>query len=153
MRKIVMVLSMLVACGGTAVPPPSAPPPTPTSGPSADLDAPRASPSGGSSDGVTCEQIRLEYIEEINVQGERGPADLTAEDFGRLLNQGSFLDACQVPTTSHAQICAAVRAGAAVGVTVALDPSDVSLEVCVARQIRAISFPSHPKTDFVTVRF
>jgi hypothetical protein len=153
MRSIAMVLPMLAACGGAPAAPPSAPSTTSTLAVPSPTPRPRATSSGGSSDGVTCEQIRETYVEEINVQGDNGPADLRAEDFGKILNQGTFLDACQVPTTTHAEICAAVRGGAAVGVTVSLQPADVDLEVCVAKQIRTIAFPSHPKTDFVTVRF
>jgi hypothetical protein len=81
-----------------------------------------------------------------------GQADLTAKDFA-VLNNGSYLNACEVPETSKIQVCVAVRGGAAVGVTVTIDPPSPDLEVCVAKQVRALAFASHPKMDVVRVRF
>ena len=82
-----------------------------------------------------------------------GQADLTAKDFAAVLNNGAYLAPCEVPESSKIQICVAVRAGAAVGVTVALDPVNPDLEVCVARQVRALAFAAHPKMDIVRVQF
>ena len=46
-----------------------------------------------------------------------------------------------------------MRAGAAFGVTVSLEPSNPDLEVCVAKQVRALAFAPHPKMDIVRVQF
>jgi hypothetical protein len=70
-----------------------------------------------------------------------------------VLNNGSYLNPCDVPQTSKVRICAAVQNGHAVGVTVQLDPSSTEMEICVAGQVRQLSFPGHPKMDFVNVTF
>lgn len=114
--------------------------------------APTAAPKGGSSDGITCEDAQAQNVEEIDMRGG-GQADLTVKDFAAVLNHGAYLAPCEVPESSKIQICAAIRSGAAAGVTVALDPSNPELEVCVARQVRALAFATHPKMDIVRVRF
>jgi hypothetical protein len=112
----------------------------------------QAATSGGSSDGTTCEQARDQYTEEINLQG--GPApDLKAEDFAAVLNNGSYMNPCDVPSTSKVRICAAVQNGRAVGVTVLLDPPSTDIEICVAGQVRQLPFPSNAKLDVVNVSF
>jgi hypothetical protein len=120
-------------------------------GPPTDTARPAAA-SPGSSDGVTCEQAREQYVEEIDMRAE-GPADLTAADYAGVLNQGTYLASCDVPETSHARICVAVQNGSAVGVTVSVDPSEANLELCIARQVRALTFPAHPKMDVARVQF
>jgi len=111
-----------------------------------------AATRGGSSDGTTCEQARDQYTEEINLQG--GPAaDLKAEDFAAVLNNGSYMNPCDVPSTSKVRICAAVQNGRAVGVTVLLDPPSTDIEICVAGQVRKLPFPPNAKMDVVNVTF
>jgi hypothetical protein len=123
----------------------------PSSPPNARTSSAKAA-SNGSSDGMTCEQAQAEYVEEIGME-RRGPADLTAADLGAVLNAGTYLDPCDVAPATQVQICVAVRNGGAIGVTVTLDPPDAALEVCVARQVRELSFPVHPKMDIARVRF
>jgi eukaryotic-like serine/threonine-protein kinase len=106
----------------------------------------------GSSDGTTCAEARAQYVEEIDMQGGGGP-DLTASDLGSVLNNGAYMLPCEVPETSQVQICAAVKSGIAIGVTVALTPSNPELERCVAQQVRGLAFPAHPKMDVAMVRF
>ena len=101
---------------------------------------------------MTCEQAKEQYVEEIDMHAN-GPADLTAADYAGVLNQGTYLASCDVPESSHAQICVAVQNGVAVGVTVSVDPSDPNVELCIARQVRALAFPSHPKMDVARVQF
>ena len=50
-------------------------------------------------------------------------------------------------------ICAAVQNGHAVGVTVRTDPKDGKTSSCIAGQIRALSFPSHPRLEVTTTTF
>ena len=144
----------IAACGGT-LPVPHADDPV-VSSPRrlAGLTAAPTSsqPLGGSSDGTTCEQARDQYVEEMNLQGPK-TADLKAEDFAAVLNSGTYLTACSVPDTSKVRVCAAVQNGRAVGVTVAVDPPNPETEVCVAGQVRLLSFPVHPKLDVVNVKF
>ena len=107
----------------------------------------------GSSDGTTCEQARESYVEEVNIKGPAGQADLSADDFAAVLNKGTYLDPCAVPSSSKLRICAAVQNGQAVGVTVAAEPSASDVEICVAKEVRKLAFPTHSKMDVVNVQF
>jgi len=153
LRLAVMGLLLVNGCGGSS----SAAAPTRASGPTFPTETGQAptpiTPSGkGSSDGTTCEQARESYVEEINV-GARGQSDLSADDFAAVLNRGTYLEPCAVPTTSKLRICAAVQNGQAIGVTVAAEPSASDLEICIAKEVRKLAFPSHVKMDVVNVQF
>ena len=50
-------------------------------------------------------------------------------------------------------ICAAVQRGRAVGVTVVTRPANGRVQSCVARAVRGLRFPSHPKLDVARTRF
>jgi hypothetical protein len=140
------------ACGGSNGAPPATRPPEPVI--VGDTPRPAASgPSGkGSSDGTTCEQARDAYVEEINVAA-RGQADLSADDFAAVLNKGTYLEPCAVPNTSKLRVCAAVQNGQAIGVTVTADPAAPDVEICVAKEVRKLAFPTHVKLDVVNVQF
>jgi len=105
------------------------------------------------SGGMSCEQARARYIEEINVGGPRGQADLTANQFGSVLNSGSYIIGCGTPQSMHVNVCAAVQNGRAVGVTVSTEPPNGGIANCIANAVRRMSFPSNPKLDVATTRF
>ena len=152
---ILMALAAVSGCGASTAET-TAPARTiaaaPQESPTAEPTTTSATPNAGSSDGVTCEEARAQYVEQIDMQSG-GPADLRAEDFGQVLNHGAYLEPCNVPHDSHIRICAAIREGAAVGVTVSLAPAASETEICLAKQVRGLAFPSHPKMDFVIVQF
>jgi|SRR5882672_2691399 len=153
-RSTCVALSLLGCGGASSTAPASAEPISHTGArhPVAD-GTPAPSPkSGGSSDGITCEDAQAQNVEEVDLHGG-GQVDLTAKDFAAVLNNGTYLAPCEVPEASKIQICVAVRGGGAVGVTVTLDPSNPDLEVCVAKQVRTLAFASHPKMDIVRVHF
>ena len=70
-----------------------------------------------------------------------------------VLNRGSYLNACGVPSSMEVNVCAAVQNGRAVGVTVTTRPSNPGIASCIARQVRGISFPSHPRLDVARTTF
>ena len=155
-RVLIWVSFAAGACGGAAAPAgKGSSEPVVSSGPrhAAVSASPAAASAGGSSDGTTCEQARDQYVEEINVGGPAQAADLKAEDFAAVLNNGGYLNPCEVPTTSKVIICASVQNGRAVGVTVLLDPPNPPVEICVAGQVRQLAFPAHAKLDVVNVTF
>ena len=90
--------------------------------------------------------------DEVSI-GARAEADLSADDFAAVLNRGTYLEPCAVPSSSKLRICAAVQNGQAVGVTVALEPYAPEVEVCVAKEVRRLAFPVHAKMDVVSVQF
>jgi len=105
------------------------------------------------SGGMSCEQARARYIEEINVGGPKGQADLTANQFGSVLNNGSYITACGTPGSMHVNVCAAVQNGRAVGVTITTEPPNAGIASCIASHVRRMGFPSNPKLDVATTRF
>ncbi|AUX32851.1 hypothetical protein SOCE836_049990 [Sorangium cellulosum] len=116
-----------------------------------------ARPSGGGSyptlgGGMSCEAAQARYVEEYKL-GNNGPADLTAGAYGNVLNRGTYLNACGVPSTMEVSVCAAVQNGRAVGVTVTTSPSSPGMASCIAGQIRGMSFPSHPRLDVARTTF
>ena len=152
-RLFAVGLVLVSGCGGSnsAATPSRAPEPTiPTE--TGRGTSPVTASGKGSSDGTTCEQARDSYVEEINV-GARGQSDLSADDFAAVLNRGTYLEPCAVPTNSKLRICAAVQNGLAVGVTVAAEPSASDVEICIAKEVRKLAFPSHVKMDIVNVQF
>jgi hypothetical protein len=103
--------------------------------------------------GMSCESAQNAYVEEMNVGGPRGQADITAGQYGSILNRGSYFGHCGVPNSTGLNICAAVQNGRAVGVTVVARPRNRGIESCVAASVRGLSFPSHPKLDVTRTTF
>jgi hypothetical protein len=103
--------------------------------------------------GMSCEQAQSRYVEEMSIGGPKGQADLTAGQYGAILNRGGYLNACGVPDSMAVNICAAVQNGRAVGVTVSTRPRSPQIQGCIAGAIRRISFPAHPKLDVTRTTF
>jgi len=102
--------------------------------------------------GQSCEAALDSYNEEKSM-GDEGQADITAGQYGRVLNSGSYFSHCGVPFSMSVSICAAVQNGHAVGVTVTTQPNDPKKAACVANAVRGLSYPSHPKLDVTRTRF
>jgi hypothetical protein len=105
------------------------------------------------SGGLSCEAAQAAYVEEMNVGGPRGQADLTANQYGSIMNSGSYFSHCGVPDSVGIHICAAVQNGRAVGVTVTTKPRNPKMEACIAAGVRGLKFPSHPKLDVTRTTF
>ena len=103
--------------------------------------------------GQSCEAARNAYVEEMTMGGPKGQADLTAGQYGSVLNRGSYFGHCGVPDSMGINICAAVQNGRAVGVTVTTKPRDPRIQACIAAGVRGLSFPSNPKLDVSTTNF
>lgn len=125
--------------------------------------ATRKSPTGGRAataggvpqlgGGMSCEQARDRYIEEINIGGGKGQADLTQGQLGAVLNNGTYIAACGTPDSTKVNVCAAIQNGRAVGVTVTTNPPNAQLASCIAGKVRALSFPVHHKLDITRTSF
>lgn len=103
--------------------------------------------------GMSCEAAQAAYVEEMSVGGPRGQADLTAGQYGSILNRGSYFSHCGLPSATQLNVCAAVQNGRAVGVSITTRPRDRRVESCVAAAVRGLSFPSHPKLDVTRTQF
>ncbi len=103
--------------------------------------------------GMSCEAAQAKYVEEINVGGPRGQADITRAQYAAVLNRGGYFSHCGVPESMGVSICAAVQNGRAVGVTVVTKPGNPGVQGCIANSVRRISFPAHPKLDVTRTHF
>lgn len=103
--------------------------------------------------GQSCESAQAAYVEEMTMGGPKGQADLTAGQYGAVLNRGSYFAHCGVPDSMGINICAAVQNGRAVGVTVTTKPRDPRIQSCIAAGVRGLSFPSNPKLDVSRTSF
>lgn len=116
-----------------------------------------ASPGGGSypvlAGGGSCEGAAAKYSEEYKIGGNNGPPDLTAGAYGAVLNKGTYLNSCGVPSSTSVNVCVAVQNGRAVGVTVSTDPPSPGLNSCIAGAVRSLGFPSHPRLDITRTSF
>jgi hypothetical protein len=102
--------------------------------------------------GMSCEAAQSAYVQEMKM-GEKQKADLTVGQLGAVLNTGSYLNACGVPSSMSVSVCAAIQNGRAVGVTVTTTPRSGGIAGCVSRQIRGLRFPSNPKLDITRTTF
>lgn len=115
--------------------------------------------SGADDDGVepidypSCEEAQEEHALNASGVDEGGPPDLSADQYGEILNRGGYLDSCYVDRTSEVSLCAAVVDGRAAGITVALHPHDQQVVNCLVELLRDMSFPSHPRMDVTRTRF
>ena len=105
------------------------------------------------SGGMSCEAAINAYSNYEISMGQKQKADLTVGQLGAVLNTGSYLNTCGVPSSMAVSVCAAIQNGRAVGVTVTTKPRDGGKSACIANQIRRLSFPSNPKLDVTRTSF
>lgn len=122
---------------------------TPPSTPAVDEPA----PAGGSTFGKSCETAAAEYSDDIVMGADRGPADLGAGDYSRVLGSSSWFAHCGLPSHAALDVCVAVQGGRAKGVTVRATPRLAAVERCVARAAAGLAFPYHPRLDVARTRF
>src|SRR5664279_652683 len=69
--------------------------------------------------GQSCEAAIKAYVDEYDARKKKAePPDLEANDYGQVLNHGSYLNDCDAPRDMTVDVCVAVQNGKAVGVTV-----------------------------------
>ena len=102
------------------------------------------------SGGMSCEGARAKYIEDYD---KAAPPDLSAGAYGNVLNKGSYLNSCGVPSNMSVNICAAVQNGRAEGGTVSTNPPNKGISSCLSGAVRSLSFPSHPRLDVTNTSF
>lgn len=105
-----------------------------------------------------CEEAKSAYLKQCAASPKTCPdpdpsqrPDATA--YGAVLNNGRYLGACGTPSDMAVHVCAAVREGRAIAVTVRTTPGDKTIGTCVARAVEALSFPSSPGLDMARTVF
>jgi hypothetical protein len=116
------------------------------------LPAPAGEPKPAA--GVTsCEAAVARNNEQLDLGGPRGPVDITREAYASILQNGRYLAACSPPERTVIEICAAVKNGRAVGVTVSSNPPRATLDACVRSAVARLAFPSNERLDVTHTRF
>jgi phosphate transport system substrate-binding protein len=85
---------------------------------------------------------------------ETDPSKLVgAGAYQAVLNRGTYLVGCGVPSSMEVKICVAVRSGRAIAATVTSTPADRAIATCVGRAVQALSYPNSPGLDIATTVF
>lgn len=114
--------------------------------------APRAAPTTAGAVS-SCEAVAAASGDEMDLTAARGGPDLTRDAFSAILEHGAYLAPCGVPDGTAIEICAAVRQGRALGVTVVTSPPSARVSACVQRVVASMTFPSNPRLDVTRTRF
>ncbi len=102
----------------------------------------------------SCEAAVASANEEMDFTKSRGGApDVTRGAYAALLEHGGYLLPCSVPAGTALDVCAAVRDGRAVGITVVTRPADARVAACVRNAVAAMAFPKSPRLDVTRTRF
>ena len=113
--------------------------------PSVDRDAPNVSAS--------CEAAIARNNEQLDLGASRRAPDITREAYASILQNGRYLASCSVPDHTVFEICAAVKDGHAVGITVTSNPASAAVNGCVRRAVARLKFPQNPLLDVTHTRF
>ena len=101
----------------------------------------------------SCESAAATANQSIDLGSARGAPDLTRDAFAGVLEHGTYLTRCAIPARSALEICAAVRDGAVVGVTVTTEPRNPAINACVRRAVSTLRFPRNSQLDITRTRF
>jgi hypothetical protein len=91
--------------------------------------------------------------DEIDLTASRGAPDVSRDAYAAILENGAYLSACSIPDGTTLDICAAVREGHAIGVTVASRPPDARVSACVRGVVGSLTFPVNRRLDVTRTRF
>jgi hypothetical protein len=101
----------------------------------------------------SCEAAIARNNEQLEIGVRRGPADITREAYASILQNGSYLSGCRIPERTVFEVCAAVKNGHAVGITVSSSPASAPLNACVRRAVSRLRFPQNERLDVTHTRF
>jgi hypothetical protein len=120
-----------------------------------DAEKPSAPPETAPVDGpiTSCEAAIARNTEQITIGAARGGPDISREAYASILQNGRYLTSCKIPDRTVFEICAAVRNGRAIGITVSSSPSTPALNACVRGAVARLKFPSNERLDVTHTRF
>jgi hypothetical protein len=103
---------------------------------------------------TSCEAASASANDEMDLsKSSHGAPDVTRGAYAAVLERGSYLLPCGVPAGMALDVCAAVRDGRAVGVTVVTRPANAGVAACVRNAVAGIAFPKSPRLDVTRTRF
>lgn len=105
--------------------------------------------------GSSCEQAREAWVvsDAANVSDLTDPSEEQDQRMKHTLNQGTYLNACDVPTAAAVSICVAAVEGEPRGITVVIDPALQRHADCVAAAVSRMPFPSHSRMSVARTTF
>lgn len=124
-------------------------------GPSPKPDAPTPPVNDPDAPAVltSCEAAIARNNELLTIGGPRAAPDITREAYASILQNGRYLQACSIPERTVFEICAAVKDGHAVGITVVSNPASPALNGCVRKAVARLKFPQNSRLDVTHTRF
>jgi hypothetical protein len=105
------------------------------------------------STGKSCEKAMDENPQTIDMGKKGSKPDLTKEQLGKPMQNSTFMGSCGLADSANADICAAVKNGKVLGVSVKVTPSNNKVAACIDKATRRLSFPSSDKLDVVKQHF
>jgi hypothetical protein len=125
--------------------------PAPT--PKPDAPTPPASEPDAPVAVSSCEAAIARNNEQLTIGGPRAAPDITREAYAGILQNGRYLSGCSIPERTVFEICAAVKDGRAVGITIVSNPASPALNSCVRRAVSRLKFPQNSRLDVTHTRF
>ncbi len=126
--------------------------PEPAPAPAPPRESPREPPVVASTL-PSCEAIIASSSQDIDIRKRDNTPDLAREDFSRVLDHGGYLAGCSVPERTTVEICVAVQAGQARGVSVVTKPGSAAISACVKNAVARLRFPYSRRLDVARTRF
>jgi hypothetical protein len=105
------------------------------------------------STGKSCEKAIDENPQNLDMGKKGGKADLTDAQLGAPMKTSAFFSHCGLKDNENAEICVAVKAGKALGVSVGVNPVNKRTAACIDRAARKLHFPASEKLDVVHQKF
>jgi len=105
------------------------------------------------STGKSCEKAMDENPQTIDMGKKNSKPDLTKDQLGKPMANSTFFQGCGLPDSAAADICAAVKQGKVLGVSVKITPNNNKVAACIDKATRKLSFPQSDKLDVVKQHF
>jgi hypothetical protein len=122
--------------------------------PTRELAPPRHEPRLAESASLpSCESAAASANQSMDLGAAPGAPDLPREAFAPVLENGAYLAACALGSHTALEICAAIKDGKVVGVSVTSEPTSPAINACVRRAVAALRFPSSARLDITRTRF
>lgn len=108
---------------------------------------------GGGSALPSCEAAAAAAVQDLDFASSDRTADLPSEAISGVLENGAWLASCSLPSSTHLDVCVAIKGGRVTAVTVSSRPSDPALNACVKQRAAALQFPYSTRVDVARTRF
>jgi hypothetical protein len=105
------------------------------------------------STGKSCEKAMDDNPQTIDMGKKNSKPDLTNDQLGQPMRNSTFFSGCGLADSANADICAAVKQGKVLGVSVKITPNNNKVAACIDKATRKLPFPQSDKMDVVKQHF